>query len=190
MTDMSSPTKDDLDFGLPPRRDRVRAREPQYMDVLDFLSDEAVLLNEDRLQDWLGMLVPEISYFMPVRTTRMRKDGTGFSREYGHFDENFASLSMRVRKNATPSSWGEDPPSRVRRFVTNVRVFTTDQPDDLYVVSDLLVTRSRLSSTTIELVTAERRDIVRGQGSQLKLAARRILVDQATIATMNLAIFL
>jgi len=190
MTDMSSPPMSDLDFGIPPRRDRIRGREPLYLDIQDFLYDEAALLNENRLFDWLALMAPEISYFMPVRASRMRKDGSGFSREHGHFDEDYASLDLRVRKNATPSSWGEDPASRVRRYVTNVRAFTTDRDDEFYVSSDLLMARNRLSSTTIEMVTAERRDILRRNGDTFLLVARRILADQATIATMNLAVFL
>ena len=188
--DMPEPSKSDLDFGLPPRRKRVKARDPEYMDVLDFLYDEAALLDEGRLAEWLALMAPEVSYFMPVRTTRMRKDGAGFSSEYGHFDENYASLELRIRKNATPSSWGEDPASRVRRYVTNVRVFTVDEPGDFYVTSDLLMARNRLSSPAIEWVTAERRDILRRDGDQYKIVARRILVDQTTLATVNLAVFL
>jgi len=190
MTDMSSPPISELDFGIPPRRSRVRGREPLYLDIQDFLYDEAALLDENRLSEWLALMAPDISYFMPVRTTRMRKDGSGFSPEYGHFDENLASLDLRIRKNATPSSWGEDPASRVRRYVTNVRVYTTDRENEFHVSSDLLLARNRLSSTTIEMVTAERRDILRRNGDAFQIAARRILADQSTIATVNLAIFL
>lgn len=176
---------------LPAPRIRIKAREPLYSDLLDVLYDEAALLNENRFDDWLKLLAPDISYFMPVRTTRIRKDGPGFSTEYGHFDENYASLQLRVAKLATPSSWGEDPPSRVRRYITNVRVHTTDQDDEFHVASDLLVTRNRGTATTIDLITAERQDIIRRtDGSDFKIAARRILGDQSTIATPNLAIFL
>ena len=158
--------------------------------VEEFLIHEAALLDEESLKDWLTLMTPDITYFMPVRATRMRKDGPGFSTEYGHFDENYASLALRVQKLATPSSWGEDPPSRVRRLITNLRVFTTDKADEFYASSNLLLARNRLNLTKVDIVTAERRDIVRRDGDQLKLAARRILVDQATVATPNLAVFL
>ena len=176
---------------LPTPRTRIKARESLYSDLLDVLYDEAVLLNEYRFEEWLKLLAPDISYFMPVRTTRIRKDGPAFSTEYGHFDENYASLKMRVAKLATPSSWGEDPPSRVRRFVTNVRVHTTDRDDEFHVASDLLLTRNRGTAAPIDLITAERQDILRRTNeSNFLIAARRILTDQSTIATANLAIFL
>jgi 3-phenylpropionate/cinnamic acid dioxygenase small subunit len=178
-----------LDLPLP--RTRIRAREALYMDILDFLYDEAACLDDERLEEWLTLLASDISYFMPVRATRMRKDGAGFSSEYGHFDESYASLRFRVAKLATPSSWGEDPPSRVRRLVTNVRVHSTDRDDEFHVMSGLLLARNRGTATKTDLITAERRDILRrSDETNFKIAARRILVDQSIIATGNLAIFL
>jgi 3-phenylpropionate/cinnamic acid dioxygenase small subunit len=185
------PAPANLDFGLPARQARLRLRDPEYMDVLEFLYDEAALLDEDRLDQWLELLSEDITYFMPVRANRLRKDGRGFSLEYGHFDENYASLTLRVRKWYTPSSWGEDPPSRTRRFLTNVRVYKTDRPDDYLAVSDLLVIRNRLNNVKTDILAAERRDLVRrAQDGRFKLAGRRILLDQATVPTANLAILL
>ena len=46
-----------------PTRVKVRPGDPLYNDVLDFLHEEAELLDEDRLGEWLGMLGPEpVSY--------------------------------------------------------------------------------------------------------------------------------
>jgi 3-phenylpropionate/cinnamic acid dioxygenase small subunit len=181
----------DASLNMPLRRRRLKSRDPQYMDLLDFLYDEAALLDQTRLEEWLELMAPDITYFMPIRGTRARKDGSEFTTEYGHFDDNLTSLIFRVKKLATPSSWGEDPQSRTRRFVTNVRAYTTDRDDEFFVSSDLLITRNRFTSTVTDIISAERRDIVRKiDEDTYKLVARRILADQSTIASANLAIFL
>jgi hypothetical protein len=60
---------------------RVDAWDTPYLEVVQFLSDEAALLDADRLEDWLALLAEDISYLMPVRVTRLRNQGTGFSAE-------------------------------------------------------------------------------------------------------------
>ena len=95
-----------------------------------------------------------------------------------------------VRLTGTKSAWAEDPPSRTRRLVTNVLVEETDKPQEYSVRSYLLVTRSRFNFDEYDLISAERRDILRSDGEGFKLAKREILLDQAVLGTPNLAIFL
>jgi 3-phenylpropionate/cinnamic acid dioxygenase small subunit len=52
-----------------------------------------------------------------------------------HFDENRASLGLRVRRLGTNVAWAEDPPSLTRRFVTNIRVAWGEREDELAVRS-------------------------------------------------------
>ena len=43
--------------------------------------------------------------------------------DMGHFDEDLYSLRKRVQRLTTDHAWTEDPPSRTRHFVTNIRTF-------------------------------------------------------------------
>ena len=43
-----------------------------------------------------------------------------------HFDEDRYALDKRVERLLTEHAWTEDPPSRTRHLVTNVRTFATD----------------------------------------------------------------
>ena len=52
------------------------------------------------------------------------------------------------------------------------------------------MTRSRFNFDEYDLISAERRDILRADGEGFKLAKREILLDQAVLGTPNLAIFL
>ena len=62
-----------------------------------------------------------------------------------HFDEDHYTLGLRIERLEGRHAWTEDPPSRTRRFVTNVRVTPPvgssrpGQPREVEVRSYLLV---------------------------------------------------
>ncbi|MCU1458770.1 MAG: hypothetical protein JWL73_2862 [Actinomycetia bacterium] len=173
------------------RGERVRPSDPVYLEILGFLWDEAATLDQDDLTEWLSLLDEDITYIMPVRVTRKRGTGSEFDPAMMHFDEDIASLRFRVRRFLETTAWSEDPPSRVRRTVTAVRVYRTDAPHEFEVTNSLLLVRTQDDDYRLDIVTAERRDRVRRYGDDsFKLAQRTILLDQATVSTPNLAIFL
>jgi 3-phenylpropionate/cinnamic acid dioxygenase small subunit len=92
----------------------------------------------------------------------------------------------RLGRLKTKSAWAEDPPSRTRRFITNVLVWKTDKADELEATSYLLLARSRYEYDQYQFLSAERNDRLRRvEGGGFKLARREIVVDQ-----WNLAVFL
>jgi phthalate 3,4-dioxygenase beta subunit len=107
----------------------------------------------------------------------------------GHFDEDMYALRKRVQRLATDHAWTEDPPSRTRHFVTNVRTFRHDE-NSLRVESALLLFRSRGDTREADLISAGRTDLLRETLEGLRLAHREITVDEAVLRTQNLAIFL
>ena len=169
---------------------RVFSGSPEYWRCVDFLVDEAAALDENRAEDWLGMLHPEVDYRVPMRITRERTAGLGFSNEGYHLYENHGTLALRVERLSGDYAWAEDPPSRTRRFVTNFRVFAAEGTDDLRVCSNLLLYRERLDDPAPQLLSAERRDDLRELDGDLRLARRLVLLDHATLHTPNLGIFL
>jgi 3-phenylpropionate/cinnamic acid dioxygenase small subunit len=169
----------------------VPVGDPLYNEVAQFLYEEARLLDTDRLTEWIGLLAPDIAYRTPVRVTVSRAGGAGVDPVMSHFEEDFLSLSARVlRLTNTTSAWAEDPPSRTRRFVTNVLVHTTGQADEVAAVSNLLVTRNRGSVPGFVLIPAERSDVLRRTAEGWRVARRTILLDESILSTPNLAIFL
>ena len=150
--------------------------------------EEAALLDAADYSGWLDLLCEDIRYLMPVRVTTAR--GAGFSTQpgMGHFDEDMYALRKLVQRLATDHAWTEDPPSRTRHFVTNVRTFRHD--DGLKVESALLLFRSRGDTREADLISAGRADLLRQTDDGLKLARREITVDEAVLRTQNLAVFL
>jgi phthalate 3,4-dioxygenase beta subunit len=162
--------------------------DPAHQAAHQFLVEEAALLDAADYPGWLDLLCDDIRYLMPVRVTTAR--GAGFSAQpgMGHFDEDMYALRKRVQRLATDHAWTEDPPSRTRHFVTNIRTFRHD--DGLRVESALLLFRSRGDTREADLISAGRADLLRQAGDALKLARREITVDEAVLRTQNLAVFL
>jgi PAH dioxygenase small subunit len=167
----------------------VPMTSPAYAEVAAWLFEEAELLDADDFYAWLDRLAPDVHYTMPVRMTLRRADGPGVVPGHHHFDETFNTLSIRARRLLEATEYAEDPPSRMRRFVNNIRVRDRGS-DELDVRSYLLVLRSRLDSPRFDIISCERRDVLRRTGEDLRLARREIVVDQSTIGTVNLALFL
>ena len=175
-----------------PTTERVPVGSALYSRILEFLYEEAALLDQIRLKEWGALLAPDLVYTAPLRQTRpMDQQNSSLVRTVQHFHDDWRSVMGRImRLTGTKSAWAEDPPSRTRRLITNVLVAKTSKPDGYSVTSYLLMTRSRFNSPEYDLISAERRDLLRKDGESFKLARREIILDQAVIGTPNLAIFL
>ena len=163
--------------------------DPAHLAAHQFLVEEAALLDAADFAGWLGLLCEDIRYLMPVRVTTARGAGFDSLADMGHFDEDMYALRKRVQRLATDHAWTEDPPSRTRHFVTNVRTFRIGG-DDLRVESALLLFRSRGDTREPSLISAGRTDLLRATADGLRLARREITVDESVLRTQNLAVFL
>lgn len=155
-----------------------------------WLVDEAYLLDAQDYDAWMSRIAEDVHYLMPVRVTTALGAGYSTSPGMAHLDENRYSLSRRVARFATEHAWTEDPPSRLRHYVTNVRTFRTDNPDEIIVDSAVLLFRSRGDVREAATVSAGREDLLRRTGTGWELARRTIMVDESVIRMQNLAIFL
>ena len=163
--------------------------DPAHLAAHQFLDEEAALLDAADYAGWLSLLCEDIRYVMPVRVTTARGADFDSLADMGHFDEDMYALRMRVQRLATDHAWTEDPPSRTRHFVTNVRTFR-DDGDALRVESALLLFRSRGDTREASLISAGRTDVLRATADGLRLARREITVDESVLRTQNLAVFL
>jgi phthalate 3,4-dioxygenase beta subunit len=168
--------------------------DPAHLAAHQFLVEEAALLDAADYAGWLELVEEDIRYVMPVRVTTARGAGFDSLAGMGHFDEDMYALRKRVQRLATDHAWTEDPPSRTRHFVTNVRTFRDqpghDQPAVLRVESALLLFRSRGDTREPSLISAGRADLLRETADGLRLARREITVDESVLRTQNLAVFL
>jgi phthalate 3,4-dioxygenase beta subunit len=167
----------------------LRYGDPAHQAAHQFLVEEAALLDAADYAGWLELLCEDIRYVMPVRVTTARGAGFDSLSDMAHFDEDMYALRKRVQRLATDHAWTEDPPSRTRHFVTNVRTFRA-APGELSVQSALLLFRSRGDTREADLLSAGRADLLRETAAGLRLARREITVDESVLRTQNLAVFL
>jgi 3-phenylpropionate/cinnamic acid dioxygenase small subunit len=174
--------------------ERIHIGDPVHFELVEFLEDEATALDDNELIDWFQRMAPDLVYRMPVRITKDRVDGSEFSETMFHFDEDYLSLAIKVTRLAvTQSAWAEKPPSRTRRFVTNIRTFALpggSEGPEYEVRSSVLLLRNRYQESSLEILSVRRTDVIRRTEQGFKIAARSIFPDQATIGTQNLAVFL
>ena len=163
--------------------------DPRHLAAHHFLVEEAAILDAGDWARWLGMLTHDVRYVMPVRVTMVHDAVVGRGGGMAHFDEDRYAIEKRVQRLLTDHAWTEDPASRTRHLVTNVRTFA-GTGDDLDVESSLLLFRSRGDDRPAEYVCALRHDVLRREDGAWRLAARRITVEEAVLRTQNLAIFL
>ncbi|OBF10155.1 3-phenylpropionate dioxygenase [Mycobacterium sp. ACS4054] len=162
----------------------------RHLEAHQFLVDEAYLLDAQQYEAWLETMTDDVRYVMPVRVTTARGAGFDTSPQMAHFDEDKYSLSQRVARMGTEHAWAEDPPSRLRHFIANVRTFESDDPAQLFVESAELLFRSRGDVNDSALLSCGREDVLRFSDGRWKLARRNIIADESVLRMQNLAVFL
>jgi 3-phenylpropionate/cinnamic acid dioxygenase small subunit len=125
---------------------------------------------------------------MPVRINREKGDHPDASEAMEHFSEDRVTLRLRVERLKTDFAWAEDPPSRTRRFVSNVRV-SPGADGTVDTRSYLLVYRNRGDTPAVEILSGERRDVLVRAAGGWRIRRRTIIIDQASLGAKNLAIF-
>jgi phthalate 3,4-dioxygenase subunit beta len=164
--------------------------DPRHLLAHRWLIEEAYILDHQDYDVWLDLLAEDIHYFMPIRVTTAMGTGYDTAKRMAHFDEDKYSLSRRVARFQTEHAWTEDPPSRIRHHLSNIRTFGTHTEDELIVESAVLLFRSRGDVNEPSLVSAGRTDLLRRGPDGWLLARRHIAVDESVLRTQNLAIFL
>ena len=74
-------------------------------------------------------------------------------------------MGWRIRQLETGLHWAEDPPSRTRHIVSNVRVSSSDIDRQYTVRSNFLCYRNRLD-TEVDIWAGERTDTLRAYWKQ------------------------
>ncbi len=171
------------------REDRI-AEMLRHYEVERFYYDEAALLDSHRYEEWLALFADDVRYFMPIRRTRTQREiDREFTRpgEMAFFDDTKMLLAGRIAKLKSGRSWAEDPPSRTRHLITNVRIVKSDGRT-LEVESNFHLYRTRLNSEETSWI-GSRRDVLRKVGGSFQIADRKIFLEQTVLLSRNLSNF-
>jgi 3-phenylpropionate/cinnamic acid dioxygenase small subunit len=170
----------------------------RHYECVRFYNREAELLDEKRLHDWLDLLTEDVRYDMPIRVSREKgAERSEFSNEGYNYREDYSTLEARVERFDSEFAWSEDPPSRTRHHVSNVRVVedadeagdgVAEGDDEFPTKTNLLLFRGQGEESEGVVLSAERHDVLRRTGDGLKLAERDVRLDHTVIPMKNIAV--
>lgn len=172
-------------------------------EIEQFLYQEARLLDQRRFHDWINLLTDDVHYWMPIRTGRYQSSTRALKildnsrhiesevsteRELAIFDDTKDTLTRRVNRLDTGMAWSEEPPSRTRHLICNVQI--EPQTESTWkVFSSFYVYRSRLE-TEQDLYVGLREDLLRKDDTgALRIAKRKIILDQNVLLAKNVSTF-
>lgn len=114
------------------------AQQLTRQEIEEFLYAEAALLDEWRLEEWLDLLTEDATYHVPPTDL---PEGDPKSTLFIVADD-IVRIRSRVKQLLGKSAWAENPPSRTRRMISNVRVLGVNG-DEIRVTANFVVYRMR-----------------------------------------------
>jgi 3-phenylpropionate/cinnamic acid dioxygenase small subunit len=172
-------------------------------EVEQFLYREARLLDERRFRDWLTLFTDDVRYWMAGRSNRYPRhskaiaildparyveDDIGREDELAILDETKETLVARIDRLDTGMAWAEDPPSRTRHMISNIEVEPGDTESEIRVYSNFIVYRSRAAMEE-DFYVGARQDVLRRVDGALKIAHRKLILDQNVLSAKNVSVF-
>jgi dibenzofuran dioxygenase subunit beta len=152
-----------------------------------FLFREARLLDECRYEEWLALFTEDVRYWAPARMTTASPEAsvTG-EHDLALIDDDKSFLRARIQRLHSGLAHAETPPSRTRRFITNIEV-NEESDDEFDVACNMLIYQTRLERTELALV-GRREDRLRGSNGAWLISKRKIILDQ-TLIPRTISIF-
>jgi p-cumate 2,3-dioxygenase beta subunit len=147
--------------------------------VEDFLYDEAALLDAWRLDDWLALMTDDAVYRVPSNDS---PDADPRNTLFIVADD-INRIRARVVRLKKKDAHAEDPRSRTRRLLTNVRIISRSGAA-LEVEANFSVTRFRRNDG-IRTYIGHYRYELRVEGARLKIAKRVAVIDSMELGGLG-----
>jgi len=145
-------------------------RETTRAEIEEFLYEEAALLDAWRLREWLALLTDDATYEIPSTDA---PDGDSRTSLFIVAD-NIERIRSRVNQLLGKAAWAENPPSRTRRLISNVRILAVDG-NTIRVTANFVVYRMRVEQVDTYVGRYEY-TLVRRDGA-LRIQRRRAILD-------------
>jgi p-cumate 2,3-dioxygenase beta subunit len=147
---------------------------PSRQEVEDLLYQEAALLDDWRLEEWLELLTDDAVYEIPPTDV---PEGDARNTLFIIADD-MVRIRSRVKQLLGKSAWAESPHSRTRRMISNVRVLGADG-DRILATANFAVHRVRYESVDTYIGRYDYK-LVR-VGNELRIKERRAVLDNEAL---------
>jgi len=146
-----------------------------FIEIQRFLFREAALLDRRDYGAWLALTTDDVQYRV---TAVVARDAGASAVDYAIIDENKTGLKSRIDQISNARlTRAENPPSMVRRVVSNIEAYSSEKEGEFSVMSYLLAYRSRPSVPEGGFYVAVRHDTLRRSGPDWQLARRNVQLD-------------
>lgn len=150
----------------------------------DFLFEEAALLDEWKLDQWLALLTEDATYRVPPNDT---PDADPASTLFTIADD-IRRIRERVVRLKDRNAHAEFPRSRTRRMVSNVRIVERGA-DTVKVAANFVVYRFRREEGIREYV-GHYRYLLRVREGIIRIAAREAVIDAMELGRLGSVSFI
>lgn len=147
---------------------------PTRQEVEDLLYKEAALLDEWRLDEWLELLTEDATYEVPPTDV---PEGDSRNTLFIIADD-AVRIRSRVKQLLGKSAWSENPHSRTRRMISNVRVLAAEG-ETIFVTANFVVYRMRYESVDTYVGRYDYK--LNRAGNELKIRQRRAILDNEAL---------
>jgi 3-phenylpropionate/cinnamic acid dioxygenase small subunit len=150
--------------------------------VEEFLYHEANLADECRYDEWEALWTDDAIYWVPFG-----KDDPDPRSDASVIYDNRGRITTRLNQLRTGVHWTQDPPSRMRRLISNVQIEEGDN-GELVVNSNFFLTEWR--QHTENLWAGRTIHNLRPDGDSYKMAMKKVLLVNNAEVIPHLSILL
>ncbi|MDE0495856.1 MAG: aromatic-ring-hydroxylating dioxygenase subunit beta [Acidimicrobiaceae bacterium] len=155
--------------------------EPTRRDIEAFVYLEARLADESRYDEWEALVTDDMHYWVPFGPGDY-EPGTRVS----YINDNRARLATRIRQLATGVHHAQDPPSSMRRVVSNIEILSAEG-DEFEVGSNFVLYEHAVQATGHLRLWAGRTTYrLRPTPDGLRMAAKKVELVNSTSPLPNL----
>jgi p-cumate 2,3-dioxygenase beta subunit len=154
-------------------------------EVEDFLYNEATLLDEWRLDEWLALLTDDARYRVPSNDAPAADPANTLFL----IADDIHRLRGRVARLKDPQAHAEFPHSRTRRIISNVRITRQSVPDTVFVEANFVVYRFRRGGQEAQFVGTYRY-VLRRVAGELRIAVREAILDSEELGRLGAVSFI
>ena len=116
--------------------DESEVTDPELRNIFGMLLEkEARLLDQNCLNDWLTLYVPECIYWVPATP-----DGGDPRTEIAVCFDDRRRIEDRIYRLQNEFAWSQQPISRTSRIISNISAFRTGESDTVMLRSTFLTT--------------------------------------------------
>ena len=150
--------------------------------VVDFLHREARLADEARYAEWLALWTDAAVYWVPATTD----SGAIPEKHLSHVYDNRGRLETRVKMLQSGYRYSQEPPSLMRRLVSNIEIEAADNGELVAQSNFILAELSIQAKHEMHWWVGRTTHRLRVVAGELKMCAKKVVLVNAAEPLPNL----